>query len=106
MWQYVEEKEDKDFYEFMEHIWQEMKKSIENGLEDEGILPGGLGLQKKAKYLYNVQHIDESAQTKENRIVCAYAFAVSEQNASGERIVTAPTCGAAGVLPADFANSQ
>jgi L-serine dehydratase len=100
LWQYVEEKEDKDFYEFMKHIWLEMKKSIENGLEDEGILPGGLGVQKKAKYLYNVQHIDESAQTKENRIVCAYAFAVSEQNASGERIVTAPTCGAAGVLPA------
>ena len=100
LWQYVEEKEDKDFYEFMANIWQEMKNSIENGLEDEGVLPGGLGVQKKAKYLYNVQHIDESAQTKENRIVCAYAFAVSEQNASGERIVTAPTCGASGVLPA------
>lgn len=100
LWQYVEEKEDKNFYQFMEHIWQEMKNSIENGLEDEGVLPGGLNVQKKAKYLYNVQHIDESAQTKENRVVCAYAFAVSEQNASGERIVTAPTCGAAGVLPA------
>ena len=100
LWQYVEEKEDKGFYKFMENIWQEMKNSIENGLEDEGVLPGGLGVQKKAKYLYNVQHIDESAQTKENRVVCAYAFAVSEQNASGERIVTAPTCGAAGVLPA------
>ncbi len=100
LWQYVEENENKDFYKFMESIWQEMKNSIENGLEDEGVLPGGLGVQKKAKYLYNVQHIDEIAQTKENRVVCAYAFAVSEQNASGERIVTAPTCGAAGVLPA------
>lgn len=100
LWQYVEENEDRDFYKFMEHIWQEMKNSIENGLKDEGVLPGGLCVQKKAKYLYNAQHIDESAQTKENRVVCAYAFAVSEQNASGERIVTAPTCGAAGVLPA------
>ncbi len=100
LWQYVEENEDKDFHSFMENIWNEMKNSIEKGLEDEGVLPGGLGVQKKAKYLYNVQHIDESAQTKENRVVCAYAFAVSEQNASGERIVTAPTCGAAGVLPA------
>ncbi len=100
LWQYVEENEDKDFYKFMEQIWQDMKNSIECGLQDEGVLPGGLNVQKKAKYLYNVQHIDESAQTKENRVVCAYAFAVSEQNASGERIVTAPTCGAAGVLPA------
>lgn len=100
LWQYVEENEDKDFYSFMEKIWNEMKNSIENGLEDDGVLPGGLNVQKKAKYLYNLQHIDESAHTKENRVVCAYAFAVSEQNASGERIVTAPTCGAAGVLPA------
>ncbi len=100
LWQYVEEKEDRDFYQFMEHIWQEMKKSIESGISDEGVLPGGLGVQKKAKYLHSAQHIDETAQTKENRVVCAYAFAVSEQNASGERIVTAPTCGAAGVVPA------
>jgi L-serine dehydratase len=55
---------------------------------------------KKAKVLYSSQHIDESAETRENRLVCAYAFAVSEQNASGEIIATAPTCGSAGVLPA------
>ena len=55
---------------------------------------------KKAKILYNSQHIDESKETRENRLVCAYAFAVGEQNASGERVVTAPTCGAAGILPA------
>ena len=53
-----------------------------------------------AQYLYNMQHIDESAETRENRVVCSYAFAVSEQNASGETIVTAPTCGASGVVPA------
>ena len=57
-------------------------------------------MQKKAKTLFNTEHIDESAETRQNRLVCAYAFAVSEQNASGETIVTAPTCGAAGVLPA------
>ena len=66
----------------------------------KGILPGGLNIQKKAKTLYNNQHIDEKAETRENRIVCSYAFAIGEQNASGETIVTAPTCGAAGVLPA------
>ena len=77
-----------------------MKQSIAAGLVGEGILPGGLGVQKKAKQLLNRQHIDESAETRENRMVCAYAFAVSEQNACGERIVTAPTCGSSGVLPA------
>ena len=76
-----------------------MKHSITSGLADDGILPGGLGVQKKAKQLFNRQHIDESAETRENRIVCAYAFAVSEQNACAERIVTAPTCGSSGVVP-------
>ncbi|MBQ7235535.1 MAG: L-serine ammonia-lyase, iron-sulfur-dependent, subunit alpha, partial [Clostridia bacterium] len=73
---------------------------IKSGLNDSGILPGGLDVEKKARVLFNNEHIDETAETKENRVVCAYAFAVSEQNASGEKIVTAPTCGAAGVLPA------
>ena len=54
---------------------------------------------RKAKYLYNQRHMDESAETRQNRLVCSYAFAVSEQNASGGVIVTAPTCGACGVVP-------
>lgn len=77
-----------------------MKESIKRGLSDEGVLPGGLEIQKKAKMLYHAQHIDESVEIRETRMVCSYAFAVSEQNASGERIVTSPTCGSAGVLPA------
>ncbi len=100
LWEYVKEKETSNLEPYMKKVWLTMKTSIEKGLESEGILPGGLELQKKAKTLYNSQHIDESPETKENRIVCSYAFAVSEQNASGEIIVTAPTCGAAGVLPA------
>lgn len=88
------------FNEYMVTIWETMKKSIEKGLDDEGVLPGGLNVQKKAKQLLEHEHIDESPETRENRLVCAYAFAVSEQNASGETIVTAPTCGAAGVVPA------
>lgn len=100
LWQYVIETEASDFYDYMLTIWEAMKASVENGLNDDGILPGGLGVNKKAKYLYNYQHIDESAETRENRIVCSYAFAVSEQNASLGKVVTAPTCGAAGVLPA------
>ena len=100
LWQYVLENEDEDFLNYMFSIWEAMKTAIKNGLSDEGELPGGLGVQKKAKSLFNNQHIDETSVTKENRIVCAYAFAVGEQNASGEKIVTAPTCGAAGIVPA------
>ncbi len=100
LWQYALECEGSELKEHIAIIWNRMKKSIKNGLNDEGILPGGLNVQKKAKTLYNSQHIDESPETKQNRMVCSYAFAVSEQNAAGETIVTAPTCGAAGVLPA------
>ncbi len=100
LWEYVLENEGPDFLSYLENIWHTMKASIINGLVDEGILPGGLNVKKKAKELYNNQHINESPEIRENRIVCAYAFAVGEQNAAGEHIVTAPTCGAAGVLPA------
>ncbi len=100
LWQYVMETEGKDFYKYMSQIWETMKDCILKGLDDEGILPGGLNVQKKAKFLFNQEHIDESRETRENRLICSYAFAVSEQNASSETIVTAPTCGASGVLPA------
>ncbi len=100
LYEYVLCNEDNGFYEYMQNIWETMKASIKRGLADSGSLPGGLEVQKKAKSLLNSQHIDETAETRENRMVCAYAFAVGEQNASGERIVTAPTCGAAGIVPA------
>ncbi len=100
LWQYVEEHEDEGFWDYMQKIWDTMKEAIARGLSDEGVLPGGLDVHKKAKALFNSQHVDETSQTKENRLVCSYAFAVSEQNASGEVIVTAPTCGSAGVVPA------
>ncbi len=99
LWQYVEEVEGIEIRDYLLKIWNQMKLSIHIGLETEGVLPGGLNVKRKAKKLYSHQHIDESAQTKENRVVSAYAFAVSEQNADGEIIVTAPTCGSAGVMP-------
>ena len=77
-----------------------MKAAARTGLEAEGVLRGGLNVQRKAKFLFRQRHIDESAETRENRVVCAYAYAVSEENAGGGTIVTAPTCGACGVLPA------
>lgn len=99
LWQYVEEVEGIEIRDYLLKIWNQMKLSIHIGFETEGVLPGGLNVKRKAKKLYSHQHIDESAQTKENRVVSAYAFAVSEQNADGEVIVTAPTCGSAGVMP-------
>ena len=100
LWQYVFEIEGGEIASYLENIWSAMKKSINEGLSADGILPGGLNVVKKAKHLYSQRHIDESSETRENRMVCSYAFAVSEQNACGEKIVTAPTCGASGVLPA------
>ena len=99
LWEYVEAVEGRGFAGYMSEIWHAMTDAIERGLNDSGILPGGLGVPKKAAYLYELEHIDESAEVRENRIVSAYAFAVSEQNACGETIVTAPTCGASGVMP-------
>ncbi|MBO5206277.1 MAG: L-serine ammonia-lyase, iron-sulfur-dependent, subunit alpha [Clostridia bacterium] len=97
--QYVEEREGKEIYSFLYEVWETMKKAIHEGLTTSGILPGGLNVERKAQYLYNQRHIDESPVTRENRIVCSYAYAVSEQNADNGTIVTAPTCGACAVLP-------
>lgn len=100
LWEYVKEVEGEAVWRHIYAIWDAMKNSIRIGLSTTGILPGGLEVLRKAKQLQDRQHIDESAETRENRMVCSFAFAVSEQNAAGERIVTAPTCGSAGVMPA------
>lgn len=96
---YVFEHEDADFKKFLYDVWQIMKEEIDEGLRAEGYLPGELHVQKVAQIIFNKRHIDERPETRENRIVCAYAFAASEQNADGGRIVTAPTCGACAVVP-------
>ena len=100
IWEYVERMEGPRIWDYLEEVWNQMKRTIKEGLKSEGVLAGGLGVQRKAAFLYNQYHMDESAETKENRIVCSYAFAVGEQNASNGTVVTAPTCGAAGVMPA------
>lgn len=100
LWQYAEQMEGAPLWEHLRTVWETMKACVAEGLRREGTLPGRLQVQRKAKHLYSQNHIDETRETRENRLVCAYAFAVSEQNAAGGRIVTAPTCGASGVLPA------
>ncbi len=99
LWQYAEQYEGKEIFDYLSEVWEKMKQSIHEGLTTAGTLPGGLKTQRRAQMLYNQRHIDESAQTRENRLVCSYAFATSEQNAAGGIIVTAPTCGACGVVP-------
>lgn len=97
---YVYKHEDDGIKDFLFNVWQTMKDEIAEGLKKTGILPGGLNVERKAQFLYNQRHIDESESTRENRVVCAYAFAASEQNADLGTIVTAPTCGACAVMPA------
>ena len=98
--EYVELNEGPEIWSFLEHIWHVMRQSIEDGLAAEGILPGGLNVQRKAKYLYERTHLLDLPQVRELQLVCSYAFAVAEQNAGNGTIVTAPTCGSCGVLPA------
>ncbi|MDD7266788.1 MAG: L-serine ammonia-lyase, iron-sulfur-dependent, subunit alpha [Lachnospiraceae bacterium] len=100
LWEYVEEMEGPQIWDYLLEVWEVMNRAVTDGLKAGGELAGGLHINRKAGYLFQQKHMDESAQTRENRLVCAYAFAVSEQNASAGLVVTAPTCGACGVLPA------
>ncbi len=97
---YVYQNEGEEIKEFLAEVWAAMKDCVNQGLLTDGILDGGLKVERKARFLLDQQHIDESEITYENRMVCAYAFAVGEQNAGGGIVVTAPTCGASSVLPA------
>ena len=104
--EYVEINEGEDIWEFLDEIWRTMKRSVEEGLMTEGMLPGGLKVERKAKMLFEHPAPNEVPQVRECRIVSAYAFAVSEQNADCGTIVTAPACGACGVLPASLVYVQ
>lgn len=77
-----------------------MKRSVEEGLQADGILPGGPKIKRKAKILYEKTDPNELPQVRECRVISFYAFAVSEQNADCGTVVTAPTCGSCGVIPA------
>ena len=106
LYDYVYEREGEGLKSYLAEVWQTMKEAVSRGVQKTGILPGGLDVERRAKVLYDGVIHNESAENRENRLVCAYAFAVSEENASGGTIVTAPTCGACGVLPAVMKYSQ
>lgn len=98
-WEYVDMCEDDDIWDYLMECWNVMKAAVERGINREGVLPGGLNLRRKAPgYYVKATGYKRSLQTR--GFVYAYALAVSEENASGGTIVTAPTCGASGVMPA------
>lgn len=98
--EFIYEKEGDGIKEKLLTIWDHMQKVVESGLSKEGMLPGDLNISKKAKRLYEMKVKGEGPSSKEDRLISAYAFAVAEENASGNTVVIAPTCGAAAVLPA------
>ena len=99
-WEYVLECEGKDsgVWEHLELVWKVMQEAVERGIEEEGVLPGPLNLRRKA-LSYHVRAFGQGDTFKTRGLVFAYALAVSEENAAGGTIVTAPTCGSCGVLP-------
>ncbi len=98
--QFISRMEDPSLRESLKTVWAAMKDSIQRGLNAGGILPGGLGVARKAKMLFEKRCYNESADVTMNRVIAAYAYAVSEENADENIVVTAPTCGSCGVLPA------
>ncbi|MBR4290405.1 MAG: L-serine ammonia-lyase, iron-sulfur-dependent, subunit alpha [Oscillospiraceae bacterium] len=104
--EYVELNEGPEIWDFLMEVWTAMKNAIDEGLKAEGVLPGGLNVQRKAKYLIEKEPEEKIPALIEFQKIAAYAYAVAEQNADNGTIVTAPTCGACGVLPAVLRYAQ
>lgn len=98
-WEYVESREGTEIWDYLDTVWQVMQAGVERGLENEGVLPGGLGVRRKAGSYY-IRSRGYNDVMKSRGLIYAYALATSEENAAGGEIVTAPTCGSSGVLPA------
>lgn len=97
-WEYVQECENSDVWDYLSEVWKVMKEAVERGLDKEEVLPGPLNLRRKASsYFVRAEGYQSSMKTR--GLIFAYALAVSEENAGGGIIVTAPTCGSCGVLP-------
>ena len=98
-WEYVEQCEGPEIWDYLSEVWRVMRAAVERGLDSEGVLPGPLGLTRRAA-TYNVRASGYKTNLQSRGLVFSYALAVSEENASGGEIVTAPTCGSCGVVPA------
>lgn len=97
-WEYVQSHEDKDLWDYLAEVWEAMQKSVREGLENDDKLPGCLRLRSKAKQYY-VRAQGLTSSMRGRALACSYALAVSEMNARGGQVVTAPTCGSCGVVP-------
>jgi len=100
--EYIKQKEGSGLMEYLRTIWHAMERCLEHGLQAEGVLPGGLLITRKAKMLYNTRTYNESSDIAMDRTISAYSYAVCEENASESLVVTAPTCGSCGIIPAVF----
>lgn len=98
-WECVQAHEKSDIWDYLNEVWKVMKESIHRGLENEGVMPGVLNLPRKASS-YHVRASSLTGTLRKRALLFSYALAVSEENASGGKIVTAPTCGSCGALPA------
>lgn len=98
-WEYVQLCEEPDIWDYLHEVWKTMQEAVERGLDQEGALPGPLNLRRKAATYY-IKANGYKDNLKSRGLVFSYALAVSEENASGGKIVTAPTCGSCGVVPA------
>ena len=103
---YVELNEGEEIWDFLLNVWQVMKQAIDDGLNATGVLPGGLNVQRKARFLLEQKPQEEVPALLEFQQIAAYAYAVAEQNADNGTIGTAPTCGACGVVPAVLKYAQ
>ena len=98
-WEYVKQCEEEDIWDYLAEVWKTMQEAIKRGLDREGVLPGPLNIRRKAAtYYIRAEGFKENLRSR--GLVFAYALAVSEENASGGKIVTAPTCGSCGIVPA------
>lgn len=99
LWEYVERYEDSDLWDFLREMWQAMMTAMDRGLQKTGVLPGELKYPRKANSFFKKARL-QAKHLKSTGMTFAYALAVSEENASGGLVVTAPTCGSAGLVPA------
>lgn len=100
--EYIYAREGESLRTYLKNIWEEMKREVEAGLKAEGFLPGDLNMQRKAKLLSEMSLPGETEDVRVERKIASYAYAVAEENAAQNIVVTAPTCGASGVIPAVF----
>jgi L-serine dehydratase len=98
LWQYVEAHDDAEVWEYLADVWQVMREAVRRGIQNEDVLPGPLALRRRAAAMLRSAN-SRVGHVRDLNLLAAYALAVAEENAAGGQVVTAPTCGAAGVVP-------